>query len=80
MNSGALTDGITHFVQNHAALTVGIVAVFGVLAYLKPKEMFKLTLAVLAIGAIVYIGMFLIELTSTGIDETTKFLGAPGGK
>lgn len=75
-----MTSSVTNFVQNHAALVIGIVTVFGVLTYLKPKEMFKLTMAVLVLGAIVFVGMFLVDLTSTGIDETNKFMGNPGGK
>ena len=80
MDSGTLTSSVTNFVQNHAALAIGIVTVFGVLTYLKPKEMFKLTMAVLVLGAIVFVGMFLVDLTSTGIDETNKFMGNLGGK
>ena len=77
MNAPALMEGVTHFAQSHAALTIGIVAVVGVLTYLKPKEMFKLLLAALVLGAIVYVVMLLIDLTSTGIEESTKFLGKP---
>jgi hypothetical protein len=80
MNIETLIGSVISYLQNHAVLAIGIVAVLGVLVYLKPKEMFKLTLAVMALGAIVYLGMFLVDLTSTGMDVTSKFLGSPNVK
>ena len=73
-------ESAIHFVQGHAVLASAIVAVLGVLIYLKPKEMFKLTLAVCALAAIAYVITFLVDLTSTGIGESKKFLSTPKTK
>jgi hypothetical protein len=39
--------------------------------------MFKLASASLAVGAIIYVLSFLVDLTSRGIDEAEKFTTTP---
>ena len=74
MSSGDLIE----LFRNHHILAIAIVAVLAVLVYLKPKPMFQLVGIVLLIGAIGYVVSFLAHLTSTGIDNTTSFMGNPG--
>lgn len=65
------------FVQNYPILAIIIIAAFGIWTYLKPKPVFKLLTVVLVIGALGYVVSFLVNLTSTGIDETTTFMSNP---
>ena len=41
------------------------------------KATLKLVAVALAIGVAAYVVTFLIDLTSTGIDETEKFMSTP---
>lgn len=71
-------DSWVDLIQSHPVLAIVVVAVFGIFAYLKPKPVFKLMALALVIGAVGYIVSFLVDLTSTGIDETKNFMGRPG--
>lgn len=71
-------DSWVDIIQSHPILAILIVAAFGLFAYVKPKPVFKLMAVVLVIGAIGYVVSFLVDLTSTGIDETTTFVSDPG--
>jgi xanthine/uracil permease len=70
-------DSLVELFQNHQFLAIAIVVVFGILVYKKPKPMFQLMGAVLAVGAIGYVISVLVDLTSTGIDHTNAFMGSP---
>jgi hypothetical protein len=70
-------DSWVEFIQSHPILAIFIIVAFGISAYLKPKPMFKLMAVVLVIGAMGYVVSFLVDLTSTGIDETTNFMSKP---
>ena len=70
-------DSWVDFIQSHPILAIVVVVAFGIVAYLKPKPVFKLIALTLAIGAIGYIVSFLVDLTSTGIDQTETFMGHP---
>ena len=70
-------DDLIDLLGNHLLLAIVVIAVFAALVYLKPKPMFKLVGVVLLIGAIGYVVSVLVDLTSTGIDHTTAFMGNP---
>ncbi|MDX1487364.1 MAG: hypothetical protein R3268_04135 [Acidiferrobacterales bacterium] len=70
-------DSWIDFIQSHPILAVAFVAAFVTLVYLKPKPVLKLVAVVLVIGAIGYVLSFLVDLTTTGIDETTAFTSDP---
>jgi len=70
-------DSLVEFFQTHQFLAVAVVIVFGILVYKKPKPMFQLMGAILAVGAIGYVISVLVDLTSTGIDHTNAFMGSP---
>ncbi len=77
MEPGKLIDSWLDFFSSHTIFAIAIIVALGILAYLKPKVMFKLVIVVLAIGAIVYVISFIVDLTSTGIDEKYKFISNP---
>lgn len=70
-------DSLIELFQEHQLLAIVVIVVFAALVYLKPKPMFKLVGVVLLIGAIGYVVSVLVDLTSTGIDHTTAFMGNP---
>ena len=71
-------DNLIELFRNHPVLAIAIIAIFAVLVYVKPKPMFQLVGVVLLIGAIGYVVSFLVDLTSTGIEHTSSFVGNPG--
>lgn len=69
---------VLDFISAHPYITGGILAVVGLLSYFKIKLVIKAVGAVLILGAIAYVLMFLFNLTSTGIEHREKFLSDPG--
>jgi len=70
-------DGWIDLVHSHQALAVAIGVGLVVFAYFKPKLVFKLAGGIGIILAIVYVISFLVNLTSSGIQETTKLTDRP---
>lgn len=64
-------------VSAYPSVAGAILAVVAVLAYFKLKLLLKLITAGLILVAIGYLGVFIVNLTSTGIENTEKFLGPP---
>lgn len=77
MDPGTLIDSWLDFFSSHTIFAIAIIVALGILLYLKPKVMFNLVIVGLAIGAIVYVISFVVDLTSIGIDEKKKFIGNP---
>ncbi len=71
-------DNWIAFIQDHLIMGIVMLTALGISAYLKPKPVFKLLAVVLLIGTTAYVVSFLVELTSTGIDQTTSFKSRPG--
>ena len=71
------TDSLVTFFQNYQVLAIAIVVVFVIFVYLKPKLTFQFMAALLVIGAIGYVISFLIDLTSTGAEQTKTFMSNP---
>lgn len=63
-----IAAGIT-FYQNYTIPAVAILVVTAVIAFKKPKEIFKLLLVGLAIGVIFYLISFMGDSMSTGIEQ-----------
>ena len=57
------------FCQNHTIPAVAILVVIAVIAFKKPKEIFKLLLVGLAIGVVFYLISFMSDSMSTGIEQ-----------
>ena len=77
MDIQTLVDNGISFSRDHTLWAVLTVLVIGALIYWKPKDMFKLSAAVVVVGTIIYVLSFLVDLTSRGIDETEKFTNRP---
>lgn len=77
MDFDGLVEAATDFFGNHTLWAVVAVLAVAALAYWKPKDMFKLAMAGLALGVLIYVFSFLVDLTSQGIDETRKFTNTP---
>ena len=77
MDISSLVDGGMSFFREHTFWGILAVAATGTFTYWQRKTMFKVALAGLAVGAIIYVLSFLLDLTSRGIDETDKFKSAP---
>lgn len=80
MNFSSLVDGGLSFFRDQTLWAVLAVVVVGAVVLWKPKGAFKLALAGLALGAVIYVFTFVWDLTSRGIDDTEKFTTAPDVK
>jgi len=80
MDFSNLIDSGVNFFREQTLWAVVIALLIGGLIYWKPKGMFKLAMAALALGAIIYVFTFLVDLTSQGIKETNKFTNTPDHK
>ena len=72
-----LVDSGMSFFRDQTLWAVLIVVLIGGFIYWKPKAVFKLAMAALVLGAIIYVVMFLVNLTSQGISDTKKFTTTP---
>ncbi len=72
--------GWINVVEAHSTLALAVVGGVAVFAYFRPKDMFKVAGALVIIAAIAYVLSFLVNLTSTGVDETAKFVDRPSIK
>ncbi|GEM_PF-6597795 len=77
MNPESLAQEALNLVTAHPYAAGAIVAVVGVLTYFKLKLVLKLITASLILVAIVYVILFIVNLTSTGMENTKKFVGSP---
>lgn len=78
MNLETLVQAALDLVSAHPYTTGAILAVVGILTWFKVKLVMKAIAACLILGAIAYVGMFLLNLLSTGVENTEKFRGSPG--
>ena len=69
-------SGLDYFIA-HPFVGLALLAVLVVMAYFRFKLVLKIFFASLILVAIAYLGLFLINLTSSGIDNTEKFLDNP---
>lgn len=77
MKREGYADGWLDLVHSHQTLAIIVGAGLVLFAYFKPKLMFKLVGGVGIIVVIVYVISFFADLTSRGIQETTKFADRP---
>jgi amino acid transporter len=77
MNFENLVQATQDFITAHPYITGAILAVVGVLSYFKLKLILKAVTACLILGIIVYVVLFLVNLASTGVENTEEFLGHP---
>jgi len=77
MSPENLTQGALDLVAAYPYVTGAMAAAVGVFAYFKLKLVLKMLVACLALGAIAYVILFIVDLTSTGIESTEKFLDRP---
>jgi len=70
-------DGWIDLVHSHQAFAIAIAVGLVVFAYFKPKLVFKLAGGIGIIIAVAYVISFLANLTSSGIQETTKLTDRP---
>jgi hypothetical protein len=64
-------------ISDHTYIAGAILAAVAVLAYFTLKLVLKVITASLAIGAIAYVLLFIVDLTSTGMESTEKFRDQP---
>jgi len=64
-------------ISAHPYTTGAILAVVGILAYIKLKFFVKAVAVCLILGAIAYLILFIFNLSSTGMKNTEKLLGHP---
>jgi xanthine/uracil permease len=79
MGFEALMQGGFDLISDHTYIAGAVLAAVAVLAYFKVKLVLKAILACLVIGAVAYVVLFIVDLTSTGIDSTEKLLDQPNG-
>ena len=77
MNMESLVQEALDLFSAYPYAAAAIAAVVAVLAYFKFKSFLKLITASLILVAIGYIGVFIFNLTSTGIENTDKLLATP---
>ena len=72
-----MMETVLNFIATHPYATGAVLAVVGVLSYFKLKIILKAVTICLIIGAIAYVVLFIVNLASTGIENTEKLLGSP---
>lgn len=77
MGFEALMEGGLDLISDHVYIAGAILAAVAVLAYFKIKLVLKSVLACLVIGAIAYVVLFIVDLTSMGIEGREKLLDQP---
>lgn len=77
MDVDSLLDAGAVFFRDHTLWALLILVAVGGLIYWKPKGTFRLVLAAMTLGAIIYVLSFLVDLTSRGIDDSMKFTNTP---
>ena len=80
MDISNLIDSGVNFFREQTLWAVLVALLIAGLIYWKPKGMFKLAMAALALAAIIYVFTFLVDLTSQGISGTKKFTDTPEQK
>ena len=70
------SDWLAYFLDRPWS-TMAMLAVIGALAYWKPKDTIKLMGLFLAIGAIIYVTSFVVDLASTGIEQQRQLTSSP---
>lgn len=77
MRFEALMQAGLDLIADHTYISGAILAAAAVLAYFKIRLVLKAILACLVIGAIAYVVLFIVDLTSTGMESREKFLDQP---
>lgn len=77
MKQEGYADGWLDLLRSHQTLAIVVGVGLVIFAYFKPKLMFKLVGGVSIIIVIAYVISFFMDLTSRGIQETTKFTDRP---
>ena len=80
MDISSLVDSGIDFSRDHTLWAALIALVIAGLIYWKPKGTFKVVMAALVLGAIIYVLSFLVDLTSEGIEKTKQFTTTPSDK
>lgn len=70
-------DGWLELVYSHQTLVIAVGVGLVIFAYFKPKLMFKFVGGVAILIVVVYVISFFVDLTSRGVQETTKFTDRP---
>jgi hypothetical protein len=77
MNLDTLVQVTLDLITAHPYITGAVLAIVGVLSYFKLKLVIKAVTACLILGAVAYVVLFIVNLASTGMDNTEKFRGNP---
>jgi hypothetical protein len=80
MDISSLLDSAVGFSRGHTLWATLFLIAAGAIIYWKPKDMFRLALAGLTLGAVIFVLSSLLDLASTGIDESRKFTNTPDVK
>jgi len=73
----SLTNTVLDFITAHPYITGGILAVVGLLTYFKLKVVLKAITTCLILGGVAYLILFVVNLATTGIQNTEKLLSEP---
>lgn len=76
----SLLDSALGFFKGHTLWAILFLVAAGAIIYWRPKDVIKLALAGLTLGAIIFVLSSLLDLASTGIDEARKFTNTPDVK
>lgn len=63
--------------QRHPVFAFAILAAVGMVAYVRPKQFFKVIAAALILGGLVYVVSFVFDLTEKGVDQKERLLIGP---
>lgn len=77
MDVDNLLGAATDFFREHTLWAVLVLTAIGTFVYWKPKDSFRVVLAAMTLGAIIYVLSFLVDLTSRGIDGSRQFTTTP---
>lgn len=74
MNFAELISAGINFFQTQTLIAIIIIAVLGILFYLKPKAMFKVLAIILVFVAALYMLSLMGDVTSTGISQKREMV------
>jgi len=74
MDFTEISNFFHRFIVYHPYISMGVAAALGILVYIKPKEILKVTVILLAIAALGYILYMLLGATESGFMQKDKLI------
>lgn len=74
MDLTEISNFFHRFIVYHPYISMGVAAAFGILVYIKPKEILKVTFTLLVIAALGYVLYMIFGATESGFMQKDKLI------